>query len=139
MIACINVANLQLARVLDRTPPAPGLAYATAISRPAEEVARLREGLFAALARERGLEVRGHFREPAGEMVDSVLGGKYRILRKIGSGGIGVVYAAEHVAPQERRGGVSRGGTRTAAPSPGPRTTSWIRAGQRSASGPSRR
>ncbi|HYJ10345.1 MAG TPA: serine/threonine-protein kinase [Polyangiaceae bacterium] len=49
-------------------------------------------------ALERGLEVRGHFREPAGEMVDSVLGGKYRILRKIGSGGIGVVYAAEHVA-----------------------------------------
>ena len=50
-------------------------------------------------ALERGLEVRGHFRETAaGDMVGSVLGGKYRILRKIGSGGIGVVYAAEHVA-----------------------------------------
>jgi serine/threonine-protein kinase len=49
-------------------------------------------------ALERGLEVRGHFREAAGDMIDSVLGGKYRILRKIGSGGIGVVYAAEHVA-----------------------------------------
>jgi hypothetical protein len=50
-------------------------------------------------ALERGLEVRGHFREnAAGDMVGSVLGGKYRILRKIGSGGIGVVYAAEHVA-----------------------------------------
>ncbi|HEY6078246.1 MAG TPA: serine/threonine-protein kinase [Polyangiaceae bacterium] len=49
-------------------------------------------------ALERGLEVRGHFRDAAGDMVDSVLGGKYRILRKIGSGGIGVVYAAEHVA-----------------------------------------
>ncbi len=49
-------------------------------------------------ALERGLEVRGHFREAAGDMIGSVLGGKYRILRKIGSGGIGVVYAAEHVA-----------------------------------------
>jgi eukaryotic-like serine/threonine-protein kinase len=50
-------------------------------------------------ALERGLEVRGHFKESAaGDMVGSVLGGKYRILRKIGSGGIGVVYAAEHVA-----------------------------------------
>lgn len=50
-------------------------------------------------ALERGLEVRGHFRETApGDMVGSILGGKYRILRKIGSGGIGVVYAAEHVA-----------------------------------------
>jgi serine/threonine-protein kinase len=49
-------------------------------------------------ALERGLEVRGHFKETAGDMIGSVLGGKYRILRKIGSGGIGVVYAAEHVA-----------------------------------------
>src|SRR4029077_8346742 len=49
-------------------------------------------------ALERGLEVRGQFHEPAGDMVGSVLGGKYRILRKIGSGGIGVVYSAEHVA-----------------------------------------
>jgi eukaryotic-like serine/threonine-protein kinase len=49
-------------------------------------------------ALERGLEVRGHFRETASDMVGSVLGGKYRILRKIGSGGIGVVYAAEHMA-----------------------------------------
>jgi serine/threonine-protein kinase len=48
-------------------------------------------------ALERGLEVRGHFREAAGDMIDSVLGGKYRIIKKIGSGGIGVVYAAEHV------------------------------------------
>jgi len=48
-------------------------------------------------ALERGLEVRGHFREHVGDMIGSTLGGKYRILRKIGSGGIGVVYAAEHM------------------------------------------
>jgi Protein kinase domain len=49
-------------------------------------------------ALERGLEVHGHFREPAGELSGVTLGTKYRMLRKIGSGGIGVVYAAEHLA-----------------------------------------
>jgi serine/threonine-protein kinase len=48
-------------------------------------------------ALERGLEARGQFRE-AGELTGATLGGKYRIIRKIGSGGIGSVYAAEHVA-----------------------------------------
>ncbi|HEY6726657.1 MAG TPA: serine/threonine-protein kinase [Polyangiaceae bacterium] len=48
-------------------------------------------------ALERGLEVRGQFGEPAGELAGSLLGGKYRIQRKIGSGGIGAVYAAQHV------------------------------------------
>lgn len=50
------------------------------------------------LALERGLELRGQSPLPDGEPIGSVLGGKYRILRRIGSGGIGAVYSAEHVA-----------------------------------------
>jgi eukaryotic-like serine/threonine-protein kinase len=50
------------------------------------------------LALERGLELRGQSALPEGEPIGSVLGGKYRIIRRIGSGGIGAVYAAEHLA-----------------------------------------
>lgn len=51
-------------------------------------------------ALERGLELKGDTAAGAAsptELGGSILGGKYKILRKIGSGGIGVVYAAEHV------------------------------------------
>ncbi len=48
-------------------------------------------------ALERGLELRGLGTTPLGDISGSVLGGRYHILAKIGSGGIGAVYAAEHV------------------------------------------
>jgi serine/threonine-protein kinase len=49
-------------------------------------------------ALERGLELKGEIGATPGDLTGMVLGGKYRIARKIGSGGIGVVYAAEHVS-----------------------------------------
>jgi serine/threonine-protein kinase len=48
-------------------------------------------------ALERGLELRGLGTLPEGDLGGTVLGGKYRILHRIGSGGIGAVYSAEHV------------------------------------------
>ncbi len=48
-------------------------------------------------ALERGLQLRGETSATPTDLTGTVLGAKYRIGRKIGSGGIGVVYAAEHV------------------------------------------
>ncbi len=49
-------------------------------------------------ALERGLEMRGLGTQMPSDLTGVTLGGKYRIQRRIGSGGIGAVYAAEHVA-----------------------------------------
>ena len=79
-----------------------GTAAGAAIGRLTERVEEERasrvfeKNRIAAL--ERGLEARGHFRDAAGDLAGETLGGKYRILQRIGSGGIGVVYAAEHIA-----------------------------------------
>jgi serine/threonine-protein kinase len=67
-------------------------------------------------ALERGLELKGDMPATPGELTGTALGGKYRIGRKIGSGGIGVVYAAEHtglgheVAVKVLRGAAAKDG-----------------------------
>jgi eukaryotic-like serine/threonine-protein kinase len=50
-----------------------------------------------ATALERGLDSKQEARELGGDWVGAVLGGKYRIRRRIGAGGIGSVYLAEHM------------------------------------------
>ena len=76
-------------------------------------------------ALERGLALRGDAGSPgqssaAGELAGTVLGGKYRIGRKIGAGGIGAVYAAEHttlgheVAVKVLRGAAAKDGSEIA-------------------------
>lgn len=48
-------------------------------------------------ALEHSLDQHGSLRARGGDLTQSVLGGKYQILRPVGSGGIGTVYAAEHL------------------------------------------
>ncbi len=70
---------------------------------------------------ERGLELRGDSATAApGDLVGTVLAGKYRIGKRIGSGGIGVVHAAEHlglgtqVAVKVLRGAAAKDGAEIA-------------------------
>ncbi len=71
-------------------------------------------------ALERSLTLKGDVRSTPGDLEGTILGGKYRIGRKIGSGGIGVVYAAEHltlgheVAVKVLRGAAARDGSEIA-------------------------
>jgi eukaryotic-like serine/threonine-protein kinase len=71
-------------------------------------------------ALERGLELRGDLTNMQGDLTGAVLGGKFRIGRKLGSGGIGVVYAAEHttlgheVAIKVLRGAAAKDGSEIA-------------------------
>jgi serine/threonine-protein kinase len=76
-------------------------------------------------ALERGLALRGDTAAAStpgvgGELAGTVLGGKYRIGKKIGSGGIGAVYAAEHttlgheVAVKVLRGAAAKDGSEIA-------------------------
>ena len=73
-----------------------GLVYLLEIVRQAQRRTAFEANRIAAL--ERGLELKGELgTAPGGELLGAVLGGKYRIDGKLGSGGIGVVYAATHV------------------------------------------
>ncbi len=72
-------------------------------------------------ALERGLDLKGETTPLLqGELTGTILGAKYKIGRKIGSGGIGAVYAAEHtslgheVAVKVLRGAAARDGSEIA-------------------------
>jgi serine/threonine-protein kinase len=75
-----------------------GAAVAALADRVSEERASRAFERNRIAALERGLELRGQFREPSSDFTGVTLGGKYRILQRIGSGGIGAVYSAEHLS-----------------------------------------
>lgn len=97
--AAVAIAgSLGAAAIAGAVGAAFGFALGRLVDRARREklVRAFEQNRIAAL--ERGLELKGESRAAPGELTGVVLGGKYRIVSKIGSGGIGAVYAAEHVA-----------------------------------------
>lgn len=89
--------NWVLAGLLLASGAAVGGATGVLASRARKSSATRTRERHRIIALEHSLEQRGQLQYTAADLTQSVLGGKYRILRSVGSGGIGTVYAAEHL------------------------------------------
>ncbi len=89
--------NLLLSGILAASGAALGGGAGVLASRARKSAAGRTRERHRILALEHSLEQRGQLQYTAADLTQSVLGGKYRILRSVGSGGIGTVYAAEHL------------------------------------------